>query len=106
MLLQVLRALEALATEVALVWLEWDMDTDVRRDVVALDGCCAAIIPATGQVQVISTLATDMALTNVVIESLGRLAALGTFVPLASEVIIAGDGRTSSLGAGIRGGRS
>lgn len=45
-----------------------------------------------------------MALANVVIEGLGRLAALGTFVPLASEVVVAGDSGTGNLGAGIRGG--
>lgn len=103
-LLQVLGTLEALATEVALVRLERNMDTDVRRDVVALDGGCAAIVPAAGQIEIVSALATDMALTNVVIEGLGRLAALGTFVPLASEVVVAGDSGTADLGAGIRGG--
>ena len=104
MLLQVLGTLEALATEVALVRLERNMDTDVRRDVVALDGGCAAIVPAAGQVEIVSALATDMALTDVVIEGLGRLAALGTFVPLASEVVVASDSGTANLGAGIRGG--
>lgn len=104
MLLQILGTLEALATEVALVRLERNMDTNVRRDVVALDGGCAAIVPAAGQVQIVSALATDMALANVVIEGLGRLAALGTFVPLASEVVVAGDSGTGNLGAGIRGG--
>lgn len=104
MLLQVLGTLEALATEVALVRLERNMDTNVRCDVVALDGGCAAIVPAAGQVQIISALATDMALTNVVIEGLGRLAALDTFVPLASEVVVTGDSGTRNLGAGIRGG--
>lgn len=102
MLLQILGTLEALATEVTLVRLERNMDANVRGDVVTLDGCCAAIVPATGQVQIISALATDMALADVVIEGLRRLAALGTFVPLASEVVIAGDSGTGNLSTGIR----
>jgi hypothetical protein len=101
MLLQVLGALEALATEVALMRLKRDMDTDVRRDVVALHGCRAAVVPATRQVQVVGALATNMALTDMVIESLGRLAALSTFVPLAGEVVIGGDGGARNLGRRI-----
>lgn len=42
MLLEILRALERLAAELALVRLERDMDADVRSDVVALDGGGAA----------------------------------------------------------------
>jgi hypothetical protein len=41
-LLQILRSLERLATKVALMRLEGDVDADVRCDVVALDGCDAA----------------------------------------------------------------
>lgn len=37
-LLQVLRTLEGLAAEIALVRLERDVHTNVRSDVVALDG--------------------------------------------------------------------
>jgi hypothetical protein len=48
MLLQVLGPLEALPTEVTLVWLERDVDADMRRNVVTLDGRRAAVIPATG----------------------------------------------------------
>lgn len=106
MFLQVLGTLEALATEVTLVRLEGNMDTNVRGNVITLDGCCAAIVPATGQVQIISALATDMTLTDVIIEGLRRLAALGTFVPLASEVVIAGNSGTGSLSSGIRRGGS
>lgn len=40
-LLQILWSLESLSTEVALVWLEWDMYADVRGDVITLHGGCA-----------------------------------------------------------------
>jgi hypothetical protein len=41
-LLEILRSLESLATEVALMRLEGNVDADMRCDVVALDGCDAA----------------------------------------------------------------
>lgn len=64
-LLQVLRALEGLATEIALVGLQGDMDANVGGDVVALDGGGVAVAPLAGQVQVVSALATDMAFADV-----------------------------------------
>lgn len=67
MLLEILRALEGLAAEVALVWLEWHMDADVRCDVVALDGGGPAGTPLAGQVQVVGAFAPDMALADVVL---------------------------------------
>ena len=67
MLLQILRALEGLATEVALVRLEWDVDADVGGNVVALDGGRSACAPLAGQVEVVGALATDMAFANVVL---------------------------------------
>lgn len=67
-LLQILRALERLATEVAFVRLQWDVYTDMRRDVVALDCRCAAVAPLTCQVQIVSALATDMALANMILD--------------------------------------
>lgn len=42
MLLEILRTLEGLATELALVRLERDMDTDMRGDVVTLHSGSAA----------------------------------------------------------------
>jgi hypothetical protein len=41
-LLEILRSLESLATEVALMRLEGNVDADMRCDVVALDSCDAA----------------------------------------------------------------
>jgi hypothetical protein len=63
--LQILGPLERLATEVALVWLQGDMHTDMRGDVVALDGGSIAVAPLTGQVQVVGAFAADMALADV-----------------------------------------
>jgi hypothetical protein len=67
MLLEILRALECLSTEVALMRLEWDMDADVRGDVVAFDCRGAAGTPLAGEVEVVGALAADMALADVVL---------------------------------------
>lgn len=90
MLLQILRTFEALSAEVALVRLQWNMNTNVRRDVIALDRGGPAHIPPTGQIQVVGALAPYMALAYMVIECLGRFTALRALVPLAGKVIIAG----------------
>ena len=50
MLLQILRTLECLSTEIAFVWLQWDVDADVGGDVVTLDSGGAARVPTTGEV--------------------------------------------------------
>ena len=65
MLLEVLRTLEALATKVAFVRLQWDMNADVRGDVVAFDGRRMTISPRTHQVEVVRTLAADMTIADV-----------------------------------------
>lgn len=64
MLLEVLRSLEGLSTEVTLVRLQGDMNSNVRRDVISLDRCRTAITPGAGQVQVVSAFATDMAFAD------------------------------------------
>jgi hypothetical protein len=66
-LLQILRSFEALSTEVTLVRLERDVDADVRSDVITLHRCRAAGIPAAGKVQIVGALATNMALTDVLL---------------------------------------
>jgi hypothetical protein len=50
MLLQILRTLERLSTEVTFVWFQRDVDTDVGGDVVTLDSGGAARVPTTGAV--------------------------------------------------------
>lgn len=94
MLLQILWALERLATEITLVRLEWHMDTDMGSDVVALDGGRSACAPLAGEVEVVGTFAPDMAFADVVIEQFGAVASLATALPLTCQVV---DGR--GLGA-------
>ncbi len=65
MLLQILRTLERLSAEVTLVWLQGHVNTDVRSDVVTLDGGGTAGVPATGQVQVVRALSPDVLLADV-----------------------------------------
>jgi hypothetical protein len=64
-LLEILRALESLSTEVTLVRLEGDMDSNVGSDMIALDRGGTALVPATGQVQVVCALASNMFLADV-----------------------------------------
>ena len=66
-LLEILGALEGLPAEVALVRLQRDVDTNVRGDVVTLDGCGAARVPLAGQVEVVGALPSNVPLTDVVL---------------------------------------
>jgi hypothetical protein len=66
-LLQVLWAFEGLPTKVALMRLQRDMDADVRRDVISLDGSSTAVAPTASEVQVVCALATYMSLADVVL---------------------------------------
>ena len=67
MLLEVLRPLEGLSTELALVWLQRHVDADVRGDVVPLNRGCPALAPLAGEVQVVGALAANMALTEMIL---------------------------------------
>lgn len=69
MLLEILGALEGLAAELAFVRLERDVNTDVRGDVITLDGGGAARVPLASEVQVVGALAADMALTDMLLGS-------------------------------------
>ena len=66
-LLQVLWALEALPTLLALVGLERDVNANVRGDVVAFHGGRVAAAPAASEAEVVRGLAAHMALTDVVL---------------------------------------
>jgi hypothetical protein len=66
-LLKILRSLERLATEVALMRLEGNVDADMRCDVVALDSCDTTWTPVASQVEVVCALATDVAFANVLL---------------------------------------
>jgi hypothetical protein len=67
-LLEILRAFESLLAEIALVRLEWYVNTDVRCDVIALDGRSAAVAPSTRQVEIVGRLATNMTFTHMILE--------------------------------------
>jgi hypothetical protein len=67
MLLKVLRALERFAAEIAFVRFERNMNSDVRRNVVALDRGGAAGVPLAGQVQVIGALPPNMTFANMIL---------------------------------------
>lgn len=66
-LLEILRTLEGLSAEVALVWLQGDVHTNVRGDVVTLDRCGAARVPLAGQVEVVGALSSNVPLADVVL---------------------------------------
>lgn len=67
MLLEILGALEGLSTKVALVWLQGNVDTNVRGDVVALNRCGTARVPLASQIEVVGALPTDVPLTDVIL---------------------------------------
>lgn len=88
-LLQILRALEALAAEFTLVRLERNVNPDVRGNVVTLDSSCATRVPLAGEVQVVGALAANMFLTEMVIKKLSALEALAAVgAPAAHEVVL------------------
>ena len=68
MLLKILRALESLAAELALVRLQWNMDTNVRGDMVTLDGGGSALTPSAGEVEVVRRLAADVSLADMLLQ--------------------------------------
>ncbi len=65
MFFQILRTLETLSAKVTFVRLKWHMNTNVRGDMVAFDCCGTAEVPSTSQIEIVCTLSTNMALTNV-----------------------------------------
>jgi hypothetical protein len=65
--LEILRTLESFSTEIALMWLERNVDSNMRCDMIALDGGGAALIPTTSEVQVICAFASDMLLADVLL---------------------------------------
>jgi hypothetical protein len=66
-LLEILWAFKCFAAEVALMRLQWHVNTDVRGDMVSLNCGGAAVAPLAGQVQVVGAFATNVTLTNVVL---------------------------------------
>lgn len=68
-LLQVLGSFESFPAEVALMGLQRDMDTNVRRDVVALHSRRSAVSPLAREVEVVCALAAYMLFAYVVLEA-------------------------------------
>lgn len=69
MLLEILRPLEGLAAKITFVWLERNMYANVGSDVITLHSRCATSTPLTSEVQIVGTLASDVALTYVVLRT-------------------------------------
>ena len=67
MFLQILRAFEGLATEVASVWLERNVDADVGGDVITLYHGNVAVGPPAFEVEVVGALATNMNFANMIL---------------------------------------
>jgi hypothetical protein len=68
--LEILRTLKGLSAEVAFVRLERHVNTDVRSNVISLDGSRAAATPLAGEVEIVGALATNMALADVILRFL------------------------------------
>jgi hypothetical protein len=79
MFLQILRTLEGFATEFTFVRFQGNVDSNVRGDMVAFDGCGTAATPLTRQVEVIGTLAADVSFTDMFLlyQSVGGASRLG-----------------------------
>jgi hypothetical protein len=66
-LFEILWSLECFATKVTLMWLEWNMDANVRGDVVSLDGSGTASTPLACEVEIVGAFASDVSFTYVVL---------------------------------------
>jgi hypothetical protein len=66
-LLEILGALERLATEVAFVRLQRYVNTNMRSDVISFDCSGTAVAPLAGQIQVVGAFATNVTFTNMVL---------------------------------------
>lgn len=69
MLLQILRTFERLATRWTLVRLQWNVNANVRGDVISLDRRRLASSPLASQTQVVGTLPSNMLLADVILLS-------------------------------------
>lgn len=67
-LLEILRALERLAAEVALVGLQGNMDADVGSNMVSLHSGCPTSVPLACEVEVVGALAADVLFTDMLLK--------------------------------------
>ena len=75
MLLEILRALEALAAHITTVWFERYMDPDMTCDVISLDSLGVACPPGTFQTEIISRLPSNMFLAQMILLSASPISA-------------------------------
>lgn len=68
MFFQILRSLECLATEFALVRFQGNVDSNMGGDVVTFDGGGPTLTPGAGQIEIVGRLAADMAFADVLLE--------------------------------------
>lgn len=73
MLLQILRALERLAAEVAPMRLQRHVDANVRGNMVTLDDRDVAVGPSTFQVEIVRAFTTDVNFANMVLERISNV---------------------------------
>lgn len=100
-LLEILGPLERLGAEVALVGLEGHVHSDVRSNVISLDGHNATVVPVADQRQVVGALSADVGVTQMGVELLGAAKGLATGSPLADQVLAVGT-RPHSVGRALR----
>ena len=84
-LLEILRTLEGLATDLARVRLERSVNTKVGGDVVPLGTAHVAAFPLAGEAEVVSALAADVVIAQVLVDNLGVVEDLATVVPSTSD---------------------
>lgn len=65
--LQILRTFEGLSTKLTSMRFQWDMDPNMRCDMISFDDLDLTVSPGTHQVQIVGTLATDMSFANVIL---------------------------------------
>ena len=70
MLFQVLGAFERLAAKLALVWLERNVNADMRGDMVTLNSRRAALAPGARKIQVVCGFSANMDIAEMVLEKL------------------------------------
>lgn len=67
--LQILWPFERLSTKLASMRFQWHMDTNMGGDVIPLNDLDLTIPPCTDKIEIVCTLATDVRLANVILQT-------------------------------------
>ena len=67
MLFEILWALEGFPAEFASMRFQWNVNSDMRSDVVAFDDCDVTITPSALEVQIICAFASNVAITDMLL---------------------------------------